>query len=75
MGRIADILTRVRDSLSDPDADRWSDARLLRLIDEAQKDIATKNKLLRTTVNIQLFIDKNIYDLPSEAVNICVLLT
>jgi len=70
MGRIADVLLRVRDSLSDPDADRWSDARLLRLIDEAQKDIATKNKLLRTTVNIQLFPNQNVYNLPSEAINI-----
>jgi len=70
MGRIADVITRVRDSLADPDADRWSDARLLRLIDEAQKDIATKNKLLRTTTNIQVFPNKNVYALPSEAINI-----
>ena len=70
MGRIADILTRVRDTLSDPDADRWSDARLLRLIDEAQKDIATKAKLLRTTAQIQLVPDTHTYDLPSEAINI-----
>jgi len=70
MGRIADILVRVRDSLSDPDADRWSDARLLRLIDEAQKDIATKAKLLRTTATIQLLPDTHTYDLPSEAINI-----
>ena len=70
MGRIADILTRIRDTLSDPNKNRWSDARLLRLIDEAQKDIATKAKLLRTTVTIQLVPDKHTYDLPSEAINI-----
>lgn len=70
MGRIAEILTRVRDSLSDPDADRWSEARLLRLIDEAQTDIAVKAKLLRTTANIQLLPNTNIYELPSEAINI-----
>ena len=68
MGRIADILTRVRDTLSDPTGDRWSDARLLRLIDEAQIDIAVKNNLLRTKVTQGVTADKSIYSLPTDAV-------
>lgn len=70
MGRIAKILLRVRDSLSDPNAKRWSNDRLLRLIDEAQVDIATKAKLLRTTANVAVTADKAIYDLPSDAIDV-----
>ena len=40
MARIEEILVRVRDTLSDPNKERWSDERLLRLMDEAQKDVA-----------------------------------
>ena len=53
MTRIANILTRVRDSLSDPSKDRWTDERLLRLIDEAQKDLAKKSLLLRTKIGVR----------------------
>ena len=68
MGRIADILVRVRDTLSDPTGSRWSDARLLRLIDEAQIDIAVKNNLLRTKVTQIVAKDKVVYSLPADAV-------
>lgn len=66
-GRIAKILTRVRDSLADPDGTRWSDDRLLRLIDEAQIDIAVKNGLLRSKAQIAITLDINTYDLGDEA--------
>ena len=65
--RVADILTRVRDSLSDEDASRWSNGRLLRLIDEAQKKIATKAQLLRRTCQISVVASTNEYQLPSDA--------
>ena len=67
MGRIADIITRVRDSLGDPDGDRWTDAQLLRVIDEAQKTIAREAKALRSKVEIGILTNKNEYDLPSDA--------
>lgn len=67
MGRIASILTRVRDSLADPNADRWSDARLLRLIDEAQVHIAVRNNLLRTKATFGVTADKAVYSLPADA--------
>lgn len=65
--RIVDLLTRVRDSLSDDDADRWTTCRLLRLIDEGQVDIARRCSLLRAKVNIPILADVNEYDLPTEA--------
>ena len=52
--RLEEILIRVRDSLSDPDKDRWTDARLLRLADDAQKLIAKHANLLRAKVDIPL---------------------
>ena len=70
MNRIAKILKRVRYSLADLDGDRWSDDRLLALIDEVQIDIAVKNNLLRTKVNTAIVLDINEYKLPNNAVNI-----
>jgi len=67
--RIADILTRVRDSLSDSTGDRWTEARLLRLIDESQKDLAKKALLLRTKIGVSLLADINTYELPEETIH------
>lgn len=70
MSRIAKILKRVRYSLADPEGDRWSDDRLLALIDEVQVDIAVKNNLLRTKVDKFIVSNVNEYKLPDDAVNI-----
>lgn len=69
MGRVADILERVRDSLSDSTGDRWSDARLLRLIDEAQKDLAKKSLLLREKIGVSLLADISVYELPTDTIH------
>lgn len=69
MGRIADILERVRDSLSDPNGDRWTDARLLRLIDEAQRDLAKKSLLLREKIGVSLLADIAVYELPVDTIH------
>ena len=66
MSRISKILVRVRDSLSDPNGDRWSDDRLLRLLDDAQRDIAIKAKLIRKFRTIPLVQGQALYDLHSE---------
>lgn len=66
MGRITALMLRIRDSLSDSGV-RWSDDRLLRLIDEAQKDIAFHSKLLRTKVDVPIIADTAEYELPSGA--------
>lgn len=64
--RIADILTRARDSLADPNKERWSDDRLLRLLDEGQKHFAREAKLLKATSIVNLFPDQATYTLPSD---------
>ena len=64
--RIEDILTRARDTLADPGKDRWTDERLLRLVDEAQEDIAKQTKLLKGTYDLSLVIGQAEYSLPDD---------
>lgn len=66
MSRIDDILLRVRDTLADPLGDRWPTDRLLRLVDEAQKDICRRAKLLRTKVDIPVYEGQATYTLPNN---------
>jgi hypothetical protein len=47
VGRIDDILLRARDTLADESGIRWSNARLLRILDEGQKELVLTAKLLR----------------------------
>lgn len=69
MPRIADIITRVRDTLSDPAGDRWTDTRLLRLIDEAQKDICKKSLLLRERVGVAIIAGIATYQLSERTIH------
>lgn len=64
--RVEEILTRVRDTLSDSNKTRWSDDRLIRLIDEAQKDICRRAKLLRDVTTVAVFDGQQTYELPSN---------
>jgi len=64
--RIENILTRARDTLADPNADRWSDARLLRLLDEAHKDLAKQTKILKGEHTILVEIGVHTYTLPDN---------
>ena len=66
MSRISNILLRARDTLADPNGDRWSDDRLLRLLDEAQKDICRRAKLLRTSADVYIFANVATIDLPED---------
>ena len=66
MGRLTSIITRARDSLSDHNAERWSDDRLLRLIDEGQKNIAHRTQCLRTRDIIPLIKQQSLYTLPTD---------
>jgi len=63
---VSDLLVRIRDTLSDPNGDRWSDARLIRLINQAQRDLTFKARLLRTKYEVPLFNNQAVYDLPDD---------
>lgn len=64
--RVADIITRARDTLADPNKERWSDDRLLRLLDEAQKDFARQTSLLKGYANIPVIPLTATYSLPED---------
>jgi len=64
--RVADILIRARDTLSDSAGDRWSDARLLRDLNEGQKELVLQTNLLRTKVSLFTSTDVADYSFPSD---------
>lgn len=64
--RIETILLRARDTLADPQGERWSDARLIRLLDEAQQDVAKHTKILKGETDIPMVEGQAIYTLPSD---------
>jgi len=66
MTRINNILVKARDTLADPDKERWTDERLIRLVDEAQKDISRHSKILKDQVDIPVAEGQHTYDLPSD---------
>jgi len=65
--RLQEILVRARDTLSDHNAERWTDARLVRLADDAQRAIAVFAGLLRARAAIPLVTSQVEYTLPVDA--------
>lgn len=66
MNRIEKIILKARDTLADPRGERWSNERLLRLLDEAQKDLCRRAKVLRKSVEFIVFDNKAVYDMPED---------
>lgn len=64
--RINTIIKKARYALADPDSVRYSDARLLSLLDSAQKDIARQTRLLKDTMSIPLAIGQADYTMPAD---------
>lgn len=62
---VSDIITSVRDTLND-NGTRWEDDKLIRLIDEAQKNICRRTKALRSQVNLVANPGQSSYTLPSN---------
>ena len=64
--RIEEILLRVRDTLADPTGARWSTERLVRLLDEAQKDICRQAKILKGKTLLPIVPGTSVCDLPAD---------
>lgn len=64
--RIENILTRARDTLADPNASRWTDDRLLRILDEGHKDLAKQTKILKGQHTILVEFGVHTYTLPDN---------
>lgn len=68
MSRTLDIINDARLVLADPNKTRWSDERLLALLNTAQIEIATKANLIKRTVTLSVLKNKNTYDLPDDII-------
>ena len=70
MSRVSDILTKARDTLADVDKDRFTDARLIRLLNEAQELIAVNTKVLRNKLVGTVTAASSIFILPEDCINV-----
>lgn len=66
MNRIEEIITRARYTLADPKGERWSDEQLLSYLDEAQKDLCRRAKLLRSEVVFDVLAGVNEFEMPED---------
>lgn len=64
--RIQDIIIRARDTLGDASAQRWTNDRLLRLVSEAQRDIASHSRILKGFTTLNLAVGVHTYTLPED---------
>lgn len=64
--RVQKILQLVRDSVADPNEQRWTDGRLIRILNEGQKDIARQTRILKGEVGITMVTGQPVYDLPDD---------
>lgn len=63
---VSDVITRVRDILNDESGSRWSDARIIRELNAAQRDFCSKTNILRTAESLIVHSGQSIYTLPSD---------
>lgn len=68
--RIETILSKARNTLADPDKERWTDPRLLELLSEGHEDIVIHTEMLKATVDIPLVVNQAEYDLPIDCYRI-----
>jgi hypothetical protein len=66
MSTASAIITKVRDTVNDPDGDRWSDARIIRSINDAMKSINLEANILRSKYSFDLVANTHTYQLPGE---------
>lgn len=72
-----ELIEYIRDFVADPDGDRWSNTRILYLIDKAQTDIARRANVLYKEVNVEI-VYKNVdgktigykIDLPDDIIRL-----
>ncbi len=70
MSRIGDIFTKARRVLADTAGTRYSDAQLLGLLDDAQKEAVLYANLLRTKETIPILVGVSEYSIPDDCYRI-----
>lgn len=68
--KAGDIITKARFTLSDTDKSRWSDERLLSLLNDALLDVALTTRLYNASGYIKLQKDIAVYDVSSFAIKV-----
>lgn len=63
---VSNIINDIRDFVADPNADRWTDNRLIYLINRAQYDIASKGHGIRGKFTFGATTGKYLYELPDD---------
>lgn len=63
---VSDVITRVRDILNDESGSRWSDPRIIRELNAAQRDFCAKTNILRAAESLIVHSGQSIYTLPSD---------
>lgn len=67
MNRIQQIIRNARFKLGDVNAERWTDDRLLNLVEAAQLDIVKQTKILKRSFNVLMIEGQHTYELPEDA--------
>ena len=60
------LVSYIREFLDDLDGDRWSDSRILYLINRSQQDIAKRTRILRKIYQFGTRLEQSKYRLPSD---------
>jgi hypothetical protein len=63
---VSELILDIRDTLADPNGDRWDDPRIIRGINSAQNDICLKANILRNKTFIDVVANKALYNLPDD---------
>lgn len=63
MSKVSKVIEKIRDTLNDPNGDRWDDARLMRAINDAMMAINLRAKILRYKSTFDISANTHTYQL------------
>lgn len=66
MSKVYTLVDSIRDTLNDPDGDRWTNSRILRSINDATKDINLSTSILRGRGSFSILAGTHTYKLPDN---------
>lgn len=64
--RVRKILSNARLTLADPNEERWDDATLVAILEEAQIDFCQQTQMLHERINVPVFANDPYFELPAN---------